>query len=179
MNVIPTWFKGLLIGALVGFVLHQVYEAGAENERSQWVLKQALQTVSNQVELAKKNRDLRVLENRLVSSAIEISTFHQGVMNEKLAKKDRVIAGLNNRTVSLSIPVTSTGNSCQVGNSSTAANQSETAGTQRAELSREAAEFLVNFGHECDAVTIESNEVKDHLAACRAALVKQQSILKE
>ncbi|MDP8567917.1 lysis system i-spanin subunit Rz [Methylophilus aquaticus] len=179
MNVIPTWFKALLIGALIGFVLHQVYEAGAETERSKWVLKKALQTVSNQVELAKKNRDLRVLENRLASQALETFTFYQGVFNEIQAKKQSTLAGVRNGTVRLSVPVTGPTTNCQSTGSGSASDRPEATGETRAELSREAAEFLISYGSEFDEVVNESNQVKALLADCRAALTQQQSILKE
>lgn len=179
MNAIPTWFNALLIGALVGFILHKTYEAGAEKERSKWVLDKALQTVSNQVALAKKNSDLRVLENRIASAAVEISTFHQGVMNEKIAQKDLVIAGLRNGTVRLSVPVTSTGDTCQGGISQPTSDRPEAVRETRAELSTAAAEFFVNLGHQCDAEVIHGNEVKDNLIECRAALQQLQLILRE
>lgn len=168
---------GVVIWSLLIFWFS--YVAGGDAERDKWLLKTALQTVSNQVELAKKNRDLRVLENRLATSSVEISTFHQGVMNEKIAQKDRTIAGLRNDTVRLSIPVTQSGNTCEAGVSQPASDQPETIRETRAELSTAAAEFLVGIGHECDAVTVESNEVKDHLIECRAALQKLKLILKE
>lgn len=179
MNAIPTWFKALLIGALIGLVLHTTYEAGREAERSKWLLKTTLQIFSNQAELAKKNRNLRVLENRLASQAVEISTFYQGVMDERLKRKDSIIAGINNRTVRLSIPVTGPAAICQSAVGISASDQPKAAGETRAELSGSAAQFLVGIGNECDAEVIHANEVKDHLAACRAALEQQQSILKE
>lgn len=178
MNAIPTWFKALVIGALIGLVLHKTYEAGAETERSKWLVKTALQTVSNQVELAKKNRDLRVLENRIASQAVEISTFYQGVMDENLKRKDSIIARLNNRTLRLSVPVSGLA-TCQSTGSVSASDQSQAAGETRAELSDSAAQFLVGIGAECDAEVIHANQVKDHLAACRAALEQQKFILKE
>lgn len=179
MNVIPTWFKALLIGALIGLVLHKTYEAGAETERSKWLLKTALQTVSNQVAQAKKDRALRVLENRIASQAVEISTFYQGVMDENLKRKDSIIARLNNRTLRLSVPVSGPAASCQSASSVSASDQPEAVGETRAELSDSAAQFFVDYGSGCDAEVIHGNEVKDHLAACRAALEQQQLILKE
>lgn len=179
MKVIPTWFKALLIGAFIGLVLHKTYQAGAETERSKWLVKTALQTVSNQVALAKKDRDLRVLENRIAAQAVEISTFYQGVMDENLKRKDSIIARLNNRTLRLSVPVTGPTASCQSAGSVSASDQSQAAGETRAELSDTAAQFLVGIGSECDAEVIHANEVKDRLAACRAALEQQKFILKE
>ncbi|BEV08006.1 hypothetical protein [Methylophilus sp. DW102] len=179
MSVIPTWFKALVIGALIGLILHKTYQAGAETERSKWLLKTALQTVSNQVAQAKKDRALRVLENRIASQAVEISTFYQGVMDENLKRKDSIIARLNNRTLRLSVPVSGPAATCQGAGSVSTSNQPQAAGETRAELSDSAAQFLVGIGAECDAEVIHANEVKDHLAACRAALEQQQFILKE
>lgn len=179
MNVIPTWFKALLIGALIGLVLHKIYEAGAETERSKWLLKTTLQTVSNQTELAKKNRDLRVLESRIAAQAVEISTFYRGVYEQKLAEKDRILSAVRTGNQRLSIPITSTAAACAGGISLSPGNRPGTTETPRAELSTEAAEFLIELGADCDAEVIHANEVKDHLAACRAALDQQQLILKK
>lgn len=179
MNAIPTWFKGLLIGALVGFVLHQVYEAGAETERSKWLLDKALQTVSNQVEVANKNLDLRVLENRLAAQALETFTFYQGKFNEIQAKKQSTLAGVRDGTVRLSIPVTGPATTCEGRDSGSATDRPQAATETRAELSPEASEFLINYGSEFDEAVNESNQVKDLLTACRAALQKQHLILEE
>ncbi|BEV09346.1 hypothetical protein [Methylophilus sp. DW102] len=179
MNAIPTWFKWLLIAIWCGFAFWRGMYVGEQNERSKWLVKTALQTVSNQVELAKKDRALRVLENRIASQAVEISTFYQGVMDENLKRKDSIIARLNNRTLRLSVPVSGPAATCQGAGSVSTSNQPQAAGETRAELSDSAAQFLVGIGAECDAEVIHANEVKDHLAACRAALEQQQFILKE
>lgn len=179
MNVIPTWVKWLLIALWCGFAFWRGMYVGEQNERSKWLVKSALQTVSNQVAQAKKDRALRVLENRIAAQAVEISTFFQGVMDENIKRKDSIIARLNNRTLRLSVPVTSPAASCQSAGSVSASDQSQAAGETRAELSDAAAQFFIGIGSECDAEVIEANEVKDHLAACRAALEQQQFILKE
>lgn len=179
MNVIPTWVKALLIGAFVGFLLNSAWNSGADFERKKWQLKEAQQTIANQAALAKKDSQMRVLERSLQTQATEITTFYKGVYEQKLAEKDRILSAVRTGNQRLSIPITSAAATCSGGISLSSGNRPSTAETPRAELSTTAAEFFIDLGADCDAEVIHANEVKDHLAACRAALDQQQSILKE
>lgn len=53
LNIVPTWVKALLIGALIGLIVHTIYNAGVKHERAVWQAK----TAKEQAAIAKANAD--------------------------------------------------------------------------------------------------------------------------
>jgi hypothetical protein len=168
--MIPSWVKllsiPLLTAVLIGmFHLHgqQQFKHGEQAERAQCFARDNEQLASANAKIKSLEEKYRQQEQDAATVIGLISSQYQRELHHVKTDKDRIIADLRGGAYRLRIPVTSAPDTCGSVAPEAAASARRRDGDTRAELSNEAAEFLVGLASEAD-------EVVKQLGACQAVI---------
>lgn len=148
------WVKAAIVGALVAAVGWATYQAGFDrcfktSSREVAALTKQVRDIETQrlqdvADLSERNR---LLEQAWAADVAQIGKTLTEKLHHETAKRDAVIAGLRNKPDRLFIPVAKA--DCPGGGVAEPASGVD--GAYRAQLSGEAAEFLVGLASEADA----------------------------
>ncbi|WP_048811773.1 lysis protein [Methylobacillus flagellatus] len=154
----------LLLAGLHLYGQHQ-FSLGEAAEKARWVARDNAALRAANAEIAELNTQARVQERQHAEAVATISRQFQEQLHHVKSQKDSVIADLRAGAVRLRIPVTpaSTSAACSGIPAEAFASAAGRDGGARAELSAEAAEFLVGLASEAD-------EVVEQLTSCQALL---------
>lgn len=156
---------------LLYFYGNHQFSQGEEAEKSRWLARENIQLRAANEEISQLNTQAREQERQHAEAMAHISTQFQEQLHHVKSAKDSVIADLRAGAVRLRIPVTSASASAACGGIPAEAFASAAGrdGETRAELSAEAAEFLVGLASEADEVT-------QQLSACQALLQADREV---
>ena len=145
----------LLMAAIVGAIYsygQQQFGLGKQAERADWLARENKELTAANQKITKLEEQYRKQEQRHAQAMADASTQYQEDLKNAQANKDRIIANLRTGDIRLRIPVAATGKAG--GNIPAEALSSATGRDDQAhaELSPEAAEFLVGLVDECDGV---------------------------
>lgn len=151
------WVKAVIVGALVAAVGWATYQAGYDrcfktSSREVAALTKKVSDIEAQrlrdvADLSERNR---LLERAWAADVAQIDKTMTEKLHREIAKRNSAVAGIRLGTTSLFVPVAKTG--CSTGSVTDPASRVD--GADRAQLSDEAAEFLINLASEADACAI-------------------------
>lgn len=166
--IVPFWAKLLAILAAVTFIAYQIYSYGVDTERAKWVNKENAELVTRQHKILELTAANRLLERKAVIDYLALKQDFERKLNDEKTHANAVLAAVRAGAKRLSIPTKQAVPVCSGGISLTAATGGDIVAETRAELSNQAAEFLIAFASDADQAVNESNHVKDLLIQCRA-----------
>lgn len=151
------WVKAVVVGALVAAVGWATYQAGYDRcFKTSSLQVTALTKKVSDIE-AQRLRDVadlsernRLLERAWAADVAQIDKTMTEKLHREIAKRNSAVAGIRLGTTSLFIPTATT---CSRSGDAAGA-PSGVDGTHRAELSDEAAEFLIGLAAEADACAV-------------------------
>ena len=160
---------GVLV--LLHFYGQHQFSLGEATEQARWVARENAALRAANEEISQLNTQAREQERQHAEAMAHISTQFQEQLQHVKSQKDSVIADLRTGAVRLRIPVTAPSTSAACGGIPAEAFASAAGrdGETRAELSAEAAEFLVGLASEAD-------EVVQQLSACQALLQADREV---
>lgn len=161
----------LALMALLFFYGQHQYRLGAEAEKARWVARENAALRAANDEISQLNQLARDQERLHAEAMAHISTQFQEQLHHVKSQKDSVIADLRAGAVRLRVPVTpaSASPACSGIPGEAFASARGRDGETRADLSAEAAEFLVGLASEAD-------EVVQQLSACQALLQADREV---
>lgn len=160
---------GLL--ALLYFYGQHQFGQGEEAEKARWMARENIQLREANAEINQLNQQARDQERQHAEAVAHISTQLQEQLQHVKSQKDSVIADLRAGALRLRIPVNTAAASpaCSGIPSEAYASASGRDGETRADLSAEAAEFLIGLASEAD-------EAVRQLTSCQALLQADREV---
>lgn len=168
---LPSWLAGLvgyllIVLAGIGFI-YGIYYNGKLDERADWQAAEAIANANLQAQvknLKAQNKALTALSASRVEAAKQV---YQLELQHEKANFNRTLADVRSGAKRLSI-ATKAVPACNGGISIAAPSGPQPVTETRAELSQEAADFIIRFGSEADQAVIEGNYAKDLYLNCEA-----------
>lgn len=177
MLKIPSRFEILLFFGVLLFVVaciggiyaygEQQFSRGEVAERARWQVRENEELAAANSTIIMLNRQARDRERKHAEDIALISAQYQEDLRRVELKKDRVIADLRSGAQRLRIPIATNQTACSGISTEAFASASRRDDAPRAELSEEAAEFLVGLASEAD-------EVVHQLTACQQILLEDR-----
>lgn len=176
---VPFWVKAVALAGLLAAVLYEIddygqvqFARGETVERAAWVSRDntALRRANARIKAMEEHA--RAQEREHANDMAAAAASYQEDLKHEQATKDRVIADLRRGDRRLRVPVVAAVCAPAAGGSGAAAAGAGAAGRDgetRAELSFQAAEFLVGLTNEADAVAIQ-------LTACQAVVTADRKL---
>lgn len=157
--------------ALLYFYGNHQFSQGEEAEKIRWMARENIQLRAANEEISQLNTQAREQERQHAEAVATISSQFQEQLQHVKSQKDSVIADLRAGAVRLRIPVTapSTSAACSGIPAEAFASAIGRDGETRADLSVEAAEFLVGLASEAD-------EVVQQLSSCQSLLQADREV---
>lgn len=158
----------ILLLALLGLSHGLAYWSGQSAERRDWQLAATTRERDDNAAINDLQQQLRRKESAAASALLAAETrYREGLLNVQ-AEKNRIFADHVAGRQRLSVPIKPA--SCTT--TSAAANVAGGGAdqTQRAELSNEAAEFLVGLAADADSVAVELNRCADQVDVLKSLL---------
>lgn len=157
--IMPTWVRVSIILAVLALIagcLYGIYHAGELNERERNAAlenKKIAEYGQQILDLQTKNREL---ERASVIKLNELTTNYEKRINDAETKAKSALRSVADGALKLRI---ATKNSAETCGSTAAETSTATTATaeSRAELSDEAAGFLINFAKDCDKTAVKLN----------------------
>ena len=148
------------------------YRAGMNAERNAWLARDNAQLRSANARIAQLQAQARAQEQAHGTAMAAAAAQFKKDLHDVRTQKDGVIADLRSGRLRLRVPVVAAASAaCGAGGASTEAGAGAAGGDgeARAELSGAAAEFLVSFASEADAVVRQ-------LSACQAVVAADREL---
>jgi prophage endopeptidase len=154
------WVLLAVLAAAVGLYAYGRHD-GAKITEATWQAREAAEQAKAAQRISDLNREARAQERRHAEALAAISAGYQAKLQRNEDDKNRVIADLRARAVRLSIPARCPAPRGGAGDAAASAGGRD--GAARAELSDEAAQFLVGEASRADAIVHQ-------LTACQAVV---------
>lgn len=174
MKMIPGWvlplFYGLLaiaIGLSIYFYGAHQYDLGRKLEAAEWMARENASLVEANSTIIMLNREAREREQRHAQDIANVSAQYQEDLKYVKQQKDRVIADLRAGTQRLRIPIAASPAACSGITPEAFAAAGGRDGAARAELSGEAAEFLVGLASDADEIAHQLTRCQQIIKADR------------
>jgi len=162
----------LALAALLAAGALGTYRAGMNAERNAWLARDNAQLRSANARIAQLQAQARAQEQVHGTAMAAAAAQFEKDLHDVRTQKDGVIADLRSGRLRLRVPVVAAASAaCGAGGASTEAGAGAAGGDgeARAELSAAAAEFLVSFASEADAVVRQ-------LSACQAVVAADREL---
>lgn len=164
--VMPPWIAPLLAALLIGALFYTTYSLGVDNERTRWQGLESKKLVAANQKILDLHNQKYDLEQLRVKDAMDLTLKFNQEMKQNEDNANAVIADLRAGARKLRIAtVRPAGGDCTTSQASATVSGAEP--TISAELSQDAAEFLVTQASRADEVTLLFNR-------CQAQLVKDR-----
>ena len=171
LPVIPTWVKLLAVAVLVAIVVGAIYaygqqqfELGEKAERAEWLERENTELVTANARIIELQAKISAREREHAADMAKASATYQENLQHEKAARDRTIADLRSGALRLRIALASRQTAPGGSSGEAGATPGRCDGETRAELSREASEFLVGLASEAD-------DVVHQLTACQVVVV--------
>lgn len=152
---LPAWVIPLLIyvfvAALVAWLCSYIYDSGVISERERWQAKENAELVKRQQKILELTSENRELERKRVLEQSQFVQRYQELVNNENNRTKAVLADVAAQRKRLSIS-TKTVRACSDSASGIPAATYRGSATEDAELSDQAAQFLVGLASEADQV---------------------------
>lgn len=163
-KLVPVIVVMLLLGLSHGLA----YWSGQSAERQAWQLKTTVRERDDNAAINDLQQQLRRKESAMASALLAAETrYREGLLNVQ-AEKNRVFADHAAGRQRLSVPIKPASCTTTIAAANVAGGGADQ--TQRAELSNEAAEFLVGLAADADSVAVELNRCADQVDVLKSLL---------
>lgn len=162
----PWWVKPLIYLVVISLFTWWVYGKGVQSERAKWKLKENAELVKRQQQIVDLTAENRALEQARVKEQADLVNTYQEQINHEKNRAKLELAAVVAKSKRLSISTKGVP-ACASAASSLPATTATSDTASRAELSDEAAQFLIGLASEADEVTKQLKLCQDMLKATR------------